>query len=88
MGRNGRGNDTRSSSEPHEPARPYARRRAPAIAAPLIAKTAGNCDVLLLCAGRITVIRNLFLFFFFSFPSASSARDKRYRVREGEDVID
>lgn len=65
MGRNGRGNDTRSSSEPHEPARPYARRRAPAIAAPLIAKTAGNCDVLLLCAGRITVIRNLFLFSFF-----------------------
>lgn len=55
----------RSSSEPHEPARPYARRRAPAIAAPLIAKTAGNCDVLLLCAGRITVIRNLFLFSFF-----------------------
>lgn len=88
---NGGGNETRSTNRlvlstfMHAAGRGYRRS--------LIAKTAGNCDVLLLRTGRITVItRRSASLFLLSVSNRvlplSAIRDKRYRVkwseREGE----
>lgn len=89
---NGGGNETRSTNRlvlstfMHAAGRGYRRS--------LIAKTAGNCDVLLLRTGRITVItRRSASLFLLSVSNRvlplSAIRDKRYRVkwneREGEE---